>query len=194
MSVQVHPMKGANRYVYIHCPRCIGRICTHSDEGVTMEVSGTFFGDDADMIPGTANLLSSPVLAQPYACSAMATVGRCPHCLSKYWYLDVYLSTGDQDSIIDMLSSDPKWTDCYVADRDSGLRTWITYCMSIPSGPAYHHMIGPFVVPEPVRVTGPNGVSACAGGVFWEQARNCFFAVQADLINVQRHIEISQAV
>lgn len=164
------------------CPACGGRIVTLTATGFAMEVPGSIFHEDGDGIPG------APLKFAECDSAIGAMVGRCPHCASRYWSLEVLLNDAGNEALIEVLCNEPEWDAQFTAGPN-----WMAYAVSNAAGRSYQHMIGPMLVPEGLQTHGSNGVSACGGGAFWKHGLAVFEAYRARLEAVQRQLVAATA-
>lgn len=147
----------------IRCQECKTQLATVGETTVSSSIEGAYLTDDGDTIPGAPR----EIAGVPAMC--LASVGKCPICAWKYWFLEVFLHPAGEDALIDALEQDYGWDATFFVVNPAA-PVWSVHRFRSPSGTGWSHNIGPIAAP-PAATHGPNGVSSCGGGGFWRTAR-----------------------
>lgn len=164
------------------CRSCDRTLAVLGQDGMKMAVLGTFLSDDGDAIPGAAAQMAG------WQVLCTASVGRCPYCSSRHWFLEVDLHEGTADDLIDAVGDDPDWRKVWVsAECCGGSVLWNASESTTTAGRFFRVAIGPMPIPTSMSSHGANGVSACGGGEFWEHAKATVVALGPE---IEREVEL----
>lgn len=147
--------------------------------GVQMLREGTYLADDGDAIPGVSNHVGG------LASIAFAMIGRCPHCESEHWYMQVLVHEAGELAVQGLAEEEPEWERSWTTEhrmQDGRSALWSTHTYRTADGPGYAFQVGPMLTPGAGVPRGPSGVSACGGGVFWRHAASTMAAAEPHLI------------